>query len=1139
MILYFANRKLDIIGKASTSLPEGLVVVDDLKTEDVETGVAAFECRIPYDKKTRAEVENFAAVGNFILRSNGDENEFYTIIESEADTRSQEVYVYAEDAGLDLLNEIVGDYAADKAYNIAHYINLFVKDSGFEIGLNEASTLTRKLSWEGESTVTERLASVATQFDNCEISYSYKIDGLFVTNKYINIHKKRGKDAGVQLRLNYDIDRIITKKSIANLATALQCTGGVPEGKEVEITLKGYTYDDGDFYVDNGILKSREALKTWGRYAPNTSADRHIVKQYSYDTPNQATLCSHAITELKKLREIEVNYEVDIHKLPEGTKIGDRVNIIDDAGGLYVSARILMLETSIADDKHSATIGEYLIKGSGISQKVEEMAAEFAKYAISVQRAKEIADAAKELAETANTQAQSALEGVQEAQTAVDEAKAASSAATQAADKATAAADAAQAAVEGVQGSLSGLEQSIENAAAAAEQARQAAEQAQAKAEEAHTAATNAAAKADKAEQEAGTATEKAESAEQKAEEAQGNATQAKTAAEAASQTAAAAKLDAEQAQKDIDALGEDLTTLESTMRLDYARKTDLTEATATLQSQITQNAEQIVSTVSKIQTIDETANDAYELMQEAQQLAQQAQEEADEAKRNADEAQQAADAARQAAKSAQADADAAKTVADDAQAQADKAAADLAQAQEDLATIQNRADATEEEIANAQLLVEQAQAKATEAQQEAQNAAEVANTAQQAADEAMADAETAQETADAAASQAKIAQQLADEAEGSAQAILIENAGIIALAAKNAQKRAEEAVLAAQNVKNQADLAQEQAEAAQTAANDAQAAATQAQADLEEAQRRLEDVLADVGSTQEEVEAAYAFVEQAQQFAADANQYALDAQAHADRAMQDAETAQAKAEEAQIKATEAQQEATAAQAAADKAKEDVDKLAIKIANAETQTTQNAEAIKLSATKEEVTETLGGYYTKEESDAALTVKAGEILAEVGEFNSYKEAMDAQLKLLADQMELKFTETTRQLEAVNGALQEQLNTITKYFTFNINGLTIGQVDNPYKVIIDNDRYSMTVNDVEVMWIADGKVFTHEIEVTRAFKLFGYLIDQDENGRVNCVYAGQTEYVEPMRGVQLFTLDGLSVQTSDGRTVLFES
>lgn len=126
--------------------------------------------------------------------------------------------------------------------------------------------------------------------------------------------------------------------------------------------------------------------------------------------------------------------------------------------------------------------------------------------------------------------------------------------------------------------------------------------------------------------------------------------------------------------------------------------------------------------------------------------------------------------------------------------------------------------------------------------------------------------------------------------------------------------------------------------------------------------------------------------------------------------------------------------------------------------------------------------------------------------ETGDFDSFKQTTESQLQLLSDQLSLKFTETQNKIDNINADLQSQLNTITKYFTFDVNGLTIGQEDSPYKVIIDNDRYSMTVNDVEVMWIANGKVYTPEIEVTSGFKLLGYSITQDGSGNVNCEYVG---------------------------------
>ena len=398
MIVYFSDRKLNIIGQASTGLPKGLTIVDDLREEDVETGVSTFECVVGFDDATRSLVERCAAPGNYILRCDGGENEFYTITETEIDTKSREVTVYAEDAGLDLLNEIVGEYEADKAYPITHYIEKFAYDSGFEIGTNEVASLTRKLSWDGEATITERIASIATQFDGAEVSYSFKVKGMQVVKKFINIHKKRGKDIGITLRLNYDIDRIITTKSILNLATALLCTGGTPEGGSNPINLSGYSYDDGDFFTDGRWLKSRKALEAWNRY---TLGNGWIVRPFEYDTTDQKTLCTKAIAELKKAREMEVNYEVEISKLPDNARIGDRVNVVDDLGGLYISARILKLRSSVVNQDHTATIGEYLIKDSGISQKVADLAAKFAQTAQSAAHALSVARAASTAATAA------------------------------------------------------------------------------------------------------------------------------------------------------------------------------------------------------------------------------------------------------------------------------------------------------------------------------------------------------------------------------------------------------------------------------------------------------------------------------------------------------------------------------------------------------------------------------------------------------------------------------------------------------------------------------------------------------------------------------------------------------------------
>ena len=984
---------MQVLGHATTNLPDGFVIIEDMKTEEIETGVASFECKIGFNYKNRALLEKMTEAGNYLLRSNDGENEFYTIIETEIDTKNQEIYVYAEDAGLDLLNEIAPEFEADTSYTAEWYINKYIYDSGFEIGVNEIPASSKlKLVWDGEDTVTGRLASIANSFGGYEISFSFDIKGLEITNKYVNIYKERGKELGEHLRLNRDIDRIITTKSVANLATAFVCEGGTPEREKnakedpPPITLKGYKYDDGDFFVSGDKLKSRKANQKWSRYVWNKEPNRlnddegYIVRPYSYDTLSQSELCSHAIAELKKVCDMEVNYEIDIGKLPDGVKVGDRINIVDDAGALYVSSRILKLQTSVVDQKHEATLGEHLIKKSGISQKVIELAGQFAQTAKSASKALSVANAAKSNAESALTEVETVVADVEQAQQNANTAMTAANDALSSATDAQTAAEEAKSAVGNVEKSVENLETAVTNAQTAANNAQQAATTAQSKADEAEQAAAEARANAADAKAAVGVAEGKADTAITKADTAQNTADIAKAQATTAEETAQAAKLDAEQAEKDIASLGEQLTTVTNTMEADYARKTDLTKSEAHLQSQISQNAALISSTVSMLSVIDETVNDAQDQAEKAQKRAEEARRQANQATADALAAQTAADEAAQAAVNAQAQADIARAAADTAQSVVDEAEEELAIAQAELEAVLSRSDATEAEIIAAQNVVNAAQAAIDKAKDDAAVAIEMASQAQKSADEAINNAAEAQATANTAANYAKLAQSVANEAENAtaAQQVADEAAEVAA----EAQRTANTAVTNATNAQAKADQAATEATAAQKAAEDAEAKAQQAATDLATAKQNLADVTSRVDATEEEVAAAQQAVETAQAAATKAEADAVAAQQTANTAKADAQTAQTVANNAKTAADEAQAAADEAQSAADKAQEAVDALAVRVITAETKITQNAEKIELAATKEEVTKTLGGYYTKTEMDAALTIKADEISSKV-------------------------------------------------------------------------------------------------------------------------------------------------------------
>ena len=92
------------------------------------------------------------------------------------------------------------------------------------------------------------------------------------------------------------------------------------------------------------------------------------------------------------------------------------------------------------------------------------------------------------------------------------------------------------------------------------------------------------------------------------------------------------------------------------------------------------------------------------------------------------------------------------------------------------------------------------------------------------------------------------------------------------------------------------------------------------------------------------------------------------NAQATADTAVSDAAAAQSKADSAYNKA--------------DTAQTGVNNLTTRVTKAESDISANAEQIALRATKTEIADTLGGYYTKAQTDAAITTSANQITSTV-------------------------------------------------------------------------------------------------------------------------------------------------------------
>lgn len=392
MIIFFFDRFWNPLGKASAKLPKGVTYYDDHEVEDVETGTSTFEVYVGFDEENRNIVRAYGQEATYFVTTDQEgHGRLWSVIDDESDEEAMFHYFYGEDAGMDLINEMLPAWGSPgSAKPIVYYIERAAADSGFEIGINEIPNLTRTLEWDGEATGLNRLQSIFTQFDNAELQFRFDIDEntLELKHKYIDILKKRGNDTGIELRMNREVKNIRMKRSRANMFNAYRCYGATPEGKENPITLNGYSLTTAQkeinpetgkarFVLSGNILKDTESNAKYSRYLnpyEQGEDEGYYTGIYNSEATTQNALANETILQLKKTGYPEVNYEVDVVDAPRTLKAGDYVSIVNDKDELYLEGRILKTDRSRSNDTFEITLGDYLIRDSGIAEQIQAMA---------------------------------------------------------------------------------------------------------------------------------------------------------------------------------------------------------------------------------------------------------------------------------------------------------------------------------------------------------------------------------------------------------------------------------------------------------------------------------------------------------------------------------------------------------------------------------------------------------------------------------------------------------------------------------------------------------------------------------------------------------------------------------------------
>ena len=122
-------------------------------------------------------------------------------------------------------------------------------------------------------------------------------------------------------------------------------------------------------------------------------------------------------------------------------------------------------------------------------------------------------------------------------------------------------------------------------------------------------------------------------------------------------------------------------------------------------------------------------------------------------------------------------------------------------------------------------------------------------------------------------------------------------------------------------------------------------------------------------------------------------------------------------------------------------------------------------------------------------------------------------MNETLSTLAEQSENNFTWTVTKVNEIiedaaasNNLTREQLNLIHTYMRFGENGLTIGKAGNPLTFRVVNDRLAFYMNDTEVAYLSDNKLYVTQAEILARLQIGKFAYEPQSNGNLSVIYTG---------------------------------
>ena len=151
-----------------------------------------------------------------------------------------------------------------------------------------------------------------------------------------------------------------------------------------------------------------------------------------------------------------------------------------------------------------------------------------------------------------------------------------------------------------------------------------------------------------------------------------------------------------------------------------------------------------------------------------------------------------------------------------------------------------------------------------------------------------------------------------------------------------------------------------------------------------------------------------------------------------------------------------------------------------------------------------------------EAVAQIALTAEQIRSEVKRDYATSDQMSQvteTLSTLAEQSENNFTWTVTKVNEIiedaaasDSLTREQLNLIHTYMRFGEDGLTIGKTGNPLTFRVVNDRLAFYMNDTEVAYLSDNKLYVTQAEILARLQIGKFAYEPQSNGNLSGIYTG---------------------------------